>query len=282
MSRGWHITGKVLPIGEQTLVMGILNVTPDSFSDGGVHFETRIAIEAARRMMEEGADLIDVGGESTRPGSEAVEVQEELQRVLPVIEQLVRDRIPVSIDTAKASVGKAAVEAGAVVINDVTALSDPEMASVCAKANCFVCLMHMQGTPRTMQKDPVYTDVVEDVRSFLISRAEYAESQGVQKGKIWIDPGIGFGKTVDHNLLLLRHLDRIVDSEYPVLIGTSRKSFIGKALGQKGNPLPSDDRLEGTLATQIWAQIRGARIIRAHDVLAARRAIDMTALLAES
>lgn len=261
--------------------MGIVNVTPDSFSDGGVNFASDDALAAGIRMMEEGADLIDVGGESTRPGSEGVSLEEELRRVIPVIEQLVRNNIPVSIDTAKPEVAQAATESGAVVVNDVTAFGDSKMASVCARAGCFVCLMHMQGTPRTMQKDPHYDNVVEDVRSFLMSRAEYVTSEGVANDKIWIDPGIGFGKTVDHNLQLLRHLDRLVDTGYPVLIGTSRKSFIGKVLGSEGKPLPSEQRLDGTLATQIWAQIHGAKIIRAHDVLAAKRAIDMTSLLTQ-
>lgn len=254
--------------------MGILNVTPDSFSDGGLHYVALSAIDAAKKMVDEGADIIDVGGESTRPGSEGVSLEEELRRVLPVVEALCRANIPVSIDTAKAAVAREALGCGVQIVNDITAFSDPEMAGVCRAADCTVCLMHMQGTPRTMQIEPRYDDVVEEVRGFLVDRAV---SSGLPGEKIWIDPGIGFGKTVHHNLLLLRNLDRLVDTGYPVLIGTSRKSFIGRLLGKDGQVLPAEDRLEGTLGTQIWAQMQGARIIRAHDVLAARRAIDMIA-----
>ena len=259
--------------------MGILNVTPDSFSDGGVHFEAVLAIEAAFRMMDEGADLIDVGGESTRPGSEGVSADEELKRVIPVIEILAVRGVPISVDTAKAEVAREALNAGAVVVNDVTAFADPEMAGVCASAGCSVCLMHMKGTPRTMQADPRYEDVVEEVRGFLLGKARCAEEAGIPKEHIWIDPGIGFGKTVEHNLTLLKRLDRLVDTGYPVLIGTSRKSFIGKVLGEKDNPLPADQRLEGTLATQIWAQMKGAKVIRAHDVKQSRRAMDIFAAI---
>ena len=265
---------------DRPALMGVLNVTPDSFSDGGVHFDTVLAIEGAFRMIDEGADLIDVGGESTRPGADAVTEEEELRRVVPVVEKLAARGLSISIDTAKSKVAKEALEAGATVVNDITAFSDPQIAEVCAKANCTVCLMHMQGTPRTMQKDPHYKNVIEEVRAFLIERAQYAQERGIKKENIWIDPGIGFGKTVEHNLELLRHLDRLVDTGYPILMGTSRKSFIGKVLApREGSPLPSGQRLEGTLATQIWAQIKGAKIIRAHDVLTARRAIDMTAAL---
>ena len=260
-------------------LMGILNVTPDSFSDGGVHFEAEVAILAAIKMICDGADIIDVGGESTRPGSEGVSLQEELDRVMPVITALARERITISIDTAKSGVAREALNAGATIVNDVTAFGDPEMAKVCADAKCIVCLMHMKGTPRTMQVDPHYDDVVEEVRSFLLQRAKTAADAGIQRDRIWIDPGIGFGKTVEHNLELLQRIDRFVDTGYPVLVGTSRKSFIGRILSKEAQILASDQRLEGTLATQIWAQIKGAKIIRAHDVLAARRAIDMTTLL---
>ncbi|MEA2551853.1 MAG: dihydropteroate synthase [Fimbriimonadaceae bacterium] len=260
--------------------MGILNVTPDSFSDGGVHFDPQIAIDAAIRMMEEGADLIDVGGESTRPGSEGVSTEEELRRVMPVVKALAAKGIPVSIDTAKASVAREALAAGAVVVNDVTAFSDPAMATLCAKTGAAVCLMHMKGTPRTMQVDPWYEDVVEEVRAFLVAKAICAEQAGIAPQNIWIDPGIGFGKTVGHNLTLLRNLERLEDTGYPVLIGTSRKSFIGKILGAPEAPLAADQRLEGTLATQMWAQINGARIIRAHDVPQSKRAIKMIQVLA--
>lgn len=255
--------------------MGILNVTPDSFSDGGVHYDRAVAIESGLRMMEKGADLLDVGGESTRPGSEGVSLDEELRRVIPVVEGLVARGAPVSVDTAKAAVAKEALAAGAVVVNDVSAFSDPEMPATCQNANCTVCLMHMKGTPRTMQIDPTYEDVVEEVRGFLVDRAE---SSGIAQGLLWIDPGIGFGKTVQHNLTLLKRLDRLVETGYPVMIGTSRKSFIGRLLGRE-SPLPADQRLEGTLATQMWAQSQGAKIIRAHDVREARLAIDMVAAI---
>jgi dihydropteroate synthase len=260
-------------------LMGILNVTPDSFSDGGVHFETQTAIDAAKRMIDEGADIIDVGGESTRPNSEGVSEEEELRRVMPVIQALTKAGIPTSIDTAKSNVAKESLNVGAVVVNDITAFSDPDMAAVCAAADCPVCLMHMQGTPRTMQKNPSYEDVVREVKAFLIQRAELAQQNGIKKEHIWIDPGIGFGKTVEHNLQLLKHIQEFVETGYPVLIGTSRKSFLGKLLGTDNQTLPSDQRLEGTIATQIWAQMNGAKIIRAHDVLATRRAMDITTLL---
>ncbi len=260
-------------------LMGILNVTPDSFSDGGVHFETDVAVDAAIRMMDEGADLIDVGGESTRPGSQAISATEELDRVVPVIRRLTARRIPFSIDTAKAEVAEYALGLGASVVNDVTALEDEKMAGVCANAGCTVCIMHMKGTPRTMQENPQYDDVVQEVRDFLLARASVAQQAGIMKENIWIDPGIGFGKTVAHNLELTRNLDKFVETGYPVLVGTSRKSFIGKVLGRDGEVLPSEQRLEGTLATQVLAQLKGAKIIRAHDVLASRRAMDMTAAL---
>ncbi len=255
--------------------MGILNVTPDSFSDGGQHFDPNAAIQAALKMMEEGADIIDIGGESTRPGSEGVTQEEELRRVMPVVEALAVHQVPISIDTAKSEVARQALKAGAVVVNDITSFSDPEMPLICAEAGCKVCLMHIQGTPRTMQKHPHYENVVEEILTFLLVKAKEAEQAGVKREDIWIDPGIGFGKTVEHNLELLKDLKRFVDSGYPVLIGTSRKSFIGKLLAAGDQPLPADQRLEGTLATQAWSQIQGARIIRAHDALESRRTIDM-------
>ena len=267
-----------LPLDRPAL-MGILNVTPDSFSDGGVHFEARAAIDSGLRMIDEGADILDVGGESTRPGSEGVSAEEELRRVLPVVEQLSRRGAIVSIDTAKSEVARKCLQAGAQIVNDVTAFGDSRMAKVCAESNCTVCLMHMKGTPRTMQIDPQYDNVVQEVRDFLLARAAAAEQAGINKEHIWIDPGIGFGKAVAHNLELLRNLDKFVATGYAVLVGTSRKSFIGKVLGCEGEVLAANERLEGTLATQMWAQIKGAKIIRSHDVLAARRTIDMLAAL---
>jgi dihydropteroate synthase len=264
-----------LPTNRPAL-MGIINVTPDSFSDGGVHFAMATAIEAGLRMRLEGADLVDVGGESTRPGAEEVTVDEELRRVIPVIEGLTAQGVRVSVDTMKPQVARAALEAGASVVNDVTAFSDPEMAGVVAKAGCTVCLMHMRGNPRTMQLNPTYADVVEEVRDYLVERAQWAQRAGIDRGNIWIDPGIGFGKTLHHNLLLLKHLGRFVETGYPVLIGVSRKSFIGRLLSPE-SPLPVEERREGTLAAQVLAQMSGARIIRAHDVKEARRAIDLVA-----
>lgn len=255
--------------------MGILNVTPDSFSDGGLHFSLGDAVDAGRRMIEEGADLIDVGGESTRPGSESVDAVEEMRRTIPVIENLVRSGASVSIDTMKPEVARAAIQAGAFLVNDVSGFRDPKMVEVVSEHLPHVCTMHMGGEPRTMQQNPNYEDVVSEVRSFLCQRADELASLGLSPHQVWIDPGIGFGKTVDHNLTLLKRLQEFTATPYPVLIGTSRKSFLGKLLGTLDKPLAVEDRLEATLATQSWAQIQGARIIRSHDVLAARRVIDI-------
>lgn len=257
------------------LLMGILNVTPDSFSDGGLHFHLRDAVNAANRMIDEGADIIDIGGESTRPGSDPVNVEEELRRTIPVIEALAGRSI-LSIDTSKPEVAAEAVAAGATIVNDVRALSAPGFPEVCARARCIVCLMHMKGEPKTMQIAPTYDDVVGEVRSFLLDRAIEIEAAGVPRPNIWIDPGIGFGKTTEHNLTLLHQLDSLTRETYPVLVGVSRKAFIGKTLGKERTPLTSEQRLEGTLAAQVMAQSKGARIIRAHDILATRRAIEMT------
>jgi dihydropteroate synthase len=251
--------------------MGVLNVTPDSFSDGGLHFAFADAVAAAQRMADEGADVIDVGGESTRPGSEPVSAEEEIRRVEPVIEALTARGIRSSIDTSKASVAQAALAAGADFVNDVSALSDPGMAEVCAEADCQVALMHMRGTPRTMQLDPVYDDVVAEVREYLLARAELAIAAGIRREQIWIDPGIGFGKTVEHNLTLLRESAAFVATGYPVLVGASRKSFVGRILGT-ADPA---HRLEGTLAAHATAVNGGALMIRAHDVLAHRRYFDV-------
>ncbi len=262
-------------------MMGIVNVTPDSFSDGGRHYSAEAAIAAGLRMVEEGADIVDVGGESTRPGAEAVPVEEELRRVIPVVSSLAAAGVQVSIDTMKARVAAEAIGSGAAIVNDVTALSDPGMAEVVRDAGCKVCLMHMKGDPRTMQQGPVYGDVVHEVRDYLLERARRAESFGIGREQIWVDPGIGFGKTVQHNLLLLKRLGVLVEAGYPVMVGVSRKSFIGRILGSD-HPLPPEDRLEGTLAAQIVAQFNGARIIRAHDVKEARRAIEITAAIMDA
>ena len=223
-------------------------------------------------MAADGADLIDVGGESTRPGAEPVTEEEELRRVLPVVKQLAKDGLVVSIDTSKPAVARECLLAGASVVNDVTALSNSEMATVCADAGCAVCLMHMLGDPRTMQTRPQYKNVVDEVADFLTEAIARAEQAGVDPDRIWIDPGIGFGKDVRHNLELLNRLEEIVAIGYPVMVGVSRKSFIGKLLGSEADPAPIGVRLEGSLAAQVLAVANGARILRVHDVAASVRA----------
>jgi dihydropteroate synthase len=243
-------------------VMGVVNVTPDSFSDGGLFVEPSEAAEHARRLLAEGAALVDVGGESTRPGAEPVSVDEELARVVPVLERLAG--LPVSIDTSKALVARKAVELGAELVNDVTALrSDPQMAEVVADADAYVCLMHMQGSPRTMQTAPHYDDVVGDVLAFLEARLAYALERGVREERICVDPGIGFGKTPDQNLELLRRLDELQALGRPVLVGVSRKSTLGKVLGETG---ATQGGSAASIAAAVSAFDRGATMIRAHDV----------------
>jgi dihydropteroate synthase len=259
--------------------MGVLNVTPDSFSDGGRYFDLGAAIERGIEMMDEGVDLIDVGGESTRPGSQPVPLEEERRRVIPTIEALLARGAAISIDTSKAALAAEAVSAGVAVVNDVTALSDPAMVEVCARANCSLCLMHMQGTPRTMQDRPCYEDVVADVRTYLLARAAVAMAAGLSKQDVWIDPGIGFGKIVEHNLELIAKLGEFVQTGHPVLIGISRKSFIGKLLGDPA--LPPEEREEGSLAAAVLAQAAGARAIRVHNVKAAARAVKVAAAILE-
>ncbi len=256
----------------RVLIMGILNVTPDSFSDGGRFLSPDAAVKRALIMEKEGADIIDVGGESSRPGAEPVPVEEELRRVIPVLERLRgKLRIPISIDTTKAEVAEAALRAGASIVNDISALRfDPAMASVVAEFGAGLVLMHMLGTPKTMQQAPHYEDVVREVREFLAERALYAQSQGIPREAIAVDPGIGFGKTVEHNLELLRRLPELVELGFPVLVGPSRKSFIGAILG-----LGVEERLEGTLAACAVAVVRGADILRVHDVREVRRAADL-------
>ena len=244
-------------------VMGVVNVTPDSFSDGRVNFRPGEAIASARRMVAEGAAIVDVGGESTRPGSEGVSVEEELRRVVPVVEGL-EGGVPVSIDTAKAEVAQRALELGAEMVNDVTALcGDPDLAGVVGDAGCYLCLMHMQGEPRTMQLDPRYDDVVSDVKAFLDERLRFAVEAGIAEERICLDPGIGFGKTVEHNFELLRRLDELAELGRPVLIGFSRKSSLGRILG---DPEATTGPLSASLAVAVAAYERGATIIRAHDV----------------
>jgi len=251
-------------------IMGILNVTPDSFSDGGEWFAFDEAVQHARALVAEGADILDVGGESTRPGSAPVPVDEELRRVVPVVSTLRGIDAQISIDTAKLTVAEAAVDAGATYVNDVTAFRhDPELAGFVADRRCDCCLMHMLGEPRTMQEDPRYGDVVDDVRAFLEQRVEFAVREGVREERIMVDPGIGFGKTLEHNLELLRRLDEIVAIGFPVVIGTSRKSFLGRLTG-RDDP---HDRVAATLATTVLALERGAAVFRVHDVAPTRDAL---------
>ena len=243
-------------------VMGVLNITPDSFSDGGQFVDPATAIGHGRRMIEDGAALVDVGGESTRPGAAPVSVEEELERVEPVLEGL--SGLPLSIDTAKAAVASRALELGAVLVNDVTALrGDPDMAEVVADGDAFVCLMHMQGEPRTMQVAPHYDDVVSDVLAFLEDRLAFAVEHGIAEERICVDPGIGFGKTPDQNLELLRRLDELSALGRPVLVGVSRKSTLGRILGDAG---ATTGTTAGSLAAAVTAFERGASMLRAHDV----------------
>ena len=247
--------------------MGVLNVTPDSFSDGGEWIELEAAVAHGRAMAAQGAELVDVGGESTRPGSAGVALDEELRRVVPVVEALAHDDLAagVSVDTSKAAVAEAALAAGATYVNDVTAFrGDPAMAGLVAQAGCECCLMHMLGEPRTMQDDPRYDDVVDDVRAFLEQRAAFAVGEGVAPERIHVDPGIGFGKTLEHNLELLRRLDEIVALGFPVMVGTSRKSFLGRLTGRED----PHDRVAATVATSVMALERGATLFRVHDVAA--------------
>ena len=244
-------------------VMGVVNVTPDSFSDGGVHLDLRAAASAARRMVDEGAAIVDIGGESTRPGSGGVPAQEELRRVLPVLGALA-GQVPLSIDTAKAEVARRALELGVEMVNDVTALrTEPDLALVVAEAGSYLCLMHMQGEPRTMQANPRYEDVVSEVAAFLEERLAFAVSEGIPEERICLDPGIGFGKTVEHNFELVRRLGELVSLGRPLLLGFSRKSSLGRILG---DPSATTGPLSASLAVAVAAYERGATIIRAHDV----------------
>jgi dihydropteroate synthase len=243
--------------------MGVVNVTPDSFSDGGVNLDPDEAAQAARRMFEEGAVIVDVGGESTRPGSGGVTADEELGRVVPVLERLAGE-VPVSIDTSKAEVARRALELGAELVNDVTALrTDPELAGVVAEAGAYLCLMHMLGEPRTMQRNPAYGDVVSEVAAFLEERLAFAVEAGVPEERICLDPGIGFGKTVEHNFELVRRLDELVRLGRPVVVGFSRKSSLGKLLG---DPEATTGSTAASVGAAVAAYERGATILRVHDV----------------
>jgi dihydropteroate synthase len=243
--------------------MGIVNVTPDSFSDGGLFLDPDAAVEHGLQLTAEGADILDVGGASTRPGAEPVPEEEELRRALPVVERLAGAGRRVSIDTSSLEVAQAALGAGATIVNDVAAFRfAPGLAGLVADTGADCCLVHMRGEPRTMQEDIHYDDVVADVKAFLEERLAFVVGEGVPEERVWLDPGIGFGKTVEHNLELLRRLDEIVSIGRPVVIGTSRKSFLGKLTGGR----PEEERLPGTIATNVMALERGARVFRVHDV----------------
>ena len=258
----WNCGGREIVCGPKTLVMGILNVTPDSFSDGGKFHSLEKAVAHGLQMVEEGADIIDIGGESTRPGAAPVHALEEIARTVPLIEKL-REKTDalISIDTMKAEVARAAVVAGADIINDVSAMADPEMVTVAVETGAGLVLMHMRGNPETMQNDPRYTDVVSRVRNFLEERRTFAVENGIAEAQIALDPGIGFGKTDEHNLALLNGIPELAAGGRPVLIGASRKSFLGRLTGREVN-----DRLAGSLAAAVCSGMRGAHILRVHDV----------------
>ncbi len=266
-------------LGSRPIVMGILNVTPDSFSDGGKYVGVSAALERAREMVNEGADIIDVGGESTRPGAEPVPLEEELERVIPVIEAIKAELdVPISVDTYKAPVAEEALKAGAVMVNDVSGMRfSPDMARVVARYGAYGVVMHMKGTPRDMQKAPFYHDVVGEVKAFFQERLDHLVNQGVDRKKVILDPGIGFGKRLEDNLALVRGIPSLLELGCPLLLGPSRKSFIGRVLN-----LPVEERLEGTLAVVAIAVFLGATLVRVHDVLAARRAVDMAWALRDS
>ena len=255
---------------KQSLIMGILNVTPDSFSDGGKYLEKNIAINHALEMIDEGADIIDIGGESTRPFSDPVSLKEEISRVVPVIEGIRKESdVCISIDTTKSQVATAALNSGASVINDVSAMEvDPLMVDVALKFDCPLIIMHMKGTPKNMQDDPQYESLISDIKDYLLDRANFIISKGINSKKIVIDPGIGFGKTVENNFEIINNLNHFTSMDFPVLLGASRKSFIGISLN-----LPEEDRLEGSLAANIIGLQNGAKIFRVHDVAETNKAL---------
>src|SRR6266850_2786774 len=271
--RQWKLARRSLPYGERTLVMGVLNITPDSFSDGGRFYSPESAVEHALEMIAAGADIIDIGGESTRPGSAFVSEAEELQRVIPVIKQLaIETSIPISVDTTKSSVARAALEAGAEIVNDISALRfDPAIADEVAKAGAGLVLMHSRGTPKTMQQLPPASDILREVIDGLRQSIAMAQQRGVAPESIAIDPGIGFGKTAEQNIEVIAKLDELAEAfaDFPLLIGTSRKSFIGKLL----HGAPADLRLNGTIASIVASVLKGAQVVRVHDVKAAVEAV---------
>ena len=267
-----------LSLGKKTSIMGVLNITPDSFSDGGLFFQRDKAIAQGEALAAQGADLLDIGGESTRPFSDPVSTQEEIQRIVPVIRELVkRISIPLSVDTYKAEVAKAALDAGAALVNDISALGfDPDLARVIAEYRVPVILMHMQGSPRDMQVNPRYNHLLEDIRQFLMERITWAQNQGIHREHILIDPGIGFGKSFSQNLTLIKRLDYFQDLDLPLVLGTSRKAFIGHITGQE--PLNRDWGTAATLAIGIW---QGAHMVRVHNVAAAKQVLAVADALAE-
>jgi dihydropteroate synthase len=255
-------------------LMGVVNVTPDSFSDGGLFLDAEAAVAHGRELAEQGAEILDVGGESTRPGAVEVSADEERARVEPVVAGLA-EAATVSIDTSKAAVAEASLDAGASIVNDVTALRrDPEIGALCAERGAGLILMHMQGDPRTMQQNPTYDDVVNDVKAFLAERMEVAIGAGVAEERIWLDPGIGFGKDLDHNLELLHRLGELRELGRPLVVGTSRKSFIGKIDGS-----PVDERLGGTIASSVLAAAEGADVLRLHDVAETAQAVTVASAI---
>ena len=265
-----HLNDWLLSKKKQSLIMGILNITPDSFSDGGDFFEKNIAIDRALEMVEQGADIIDIGGESTRPFSDSVSLKEEISRVIPVIEGICKESdVCISIDTTKSKVACEALEAGASVINDISAMEiDSLMVDVALKFNCPIVLMHMKGMPKNMQDNPQYQSLISDIKEYLLARIDFVVSKGIDRNKIIIDPGIGFGKTVENNFEIINNLDQFVKMNFPVLLGASRKSFIGVSLN-----LPENDRLEGSIAANIIGLQKGAKIFRVHDVVETNRAM---------
>ena len=276
-----------MPIGQRTLIMGILNITPDSFSDGGQFFPLDSALAHAEQMISEGADIIDVGGESTRPGGESVSVEEEIKRVVPVIEALAsRSDVPISVDTTKSEVARAALDAGASIVNDISALRfDFYVADAVARAGAGLVLMHSRGTPATMHRLPPVADIMHEVTHSLRASVNMAKRRGVKPESIVIDPGIGFGKSQEQNLELISKLDQLIAAfpDYPLLIGTSRKSFIGRILAdESGTPAPAEDRLHGTMATITAAILKGSHIVRVHDVKAAADTIQVAESIQKS
>jgi dihydropteroate synthase len=270
----WRLIDRTLEFGRVPLVMAIVNVTPDSFSDGGHYFGHEEAVQQSLKLLDEGADILDVGGESTRPYAMPVDEEEELRRVVPVIETVhaARPGVVLSIDTSKPTVAKAAIAAGAQIINDISGLDDPAMIAVARETAAGVCAMHMQGTPQTMQDNPFYEDVAEDVFSFLLARRDALVSAGIARDRICLDPGIGFGKTHQHNLTLMANCWRYHDLGCPILVGHSRKGFIGKVLGDK-----DADRGFGTVGAAMSLAAQGVQILRVHDVLAVRQALSLFA-----